>query len=161
MRTADEYAVRFALQHGLLGPPQLAEALARYERGSVTPGARRRLGDFLVQEGLVDGRRLARLFADELRLPLVDLSAVDVPPEAPALFPRAALEQSGAFPFARGPGTVRLAVSDPFDFESLDRLARSVGLAIELAVAPADEIEQAIRRHCRPDPGQVARGLGR
>ncbi len=160
MRTADDPAVRLAVEHGLLNPPQLAEALARFERADPGADARPRLGGFLVREGVLDGSRLARLLAEKLRLPLVDLAAVTVMPEAAALLPRADLERARAFPYACDATTLRLAVSDPFDFESLDRLERGAGLRIELAVAPDGDIELAIRRHCGSSPRRAGETAG-
>ena len=162
MRTADDPAVRLALEHGLLTPPQLAAARARLQASCTAPGAGPRLGEFLIQEGTIESRRLARLLADHLRLPLVDLPAMAaLPAEVRAVFPRTVLEQAHAFPYARDGATLKLAVSDPFDFETLDRLGRIAGANIELAMAPMEDIDQAIRRaygRLAPDAAPAADG---
>ncbi len=147
MCAAEDPAVQLALEQGLLTPAQLAAARRRFSLPADPPDARPRLLDFLVQEGVLDGRRLARALADRLRLPLVDLRAAAVAPEALAALPQPLAERLQALPLAREAGTLRVAVSDPFDFEVLDGLGRATRLAIEPAVAAADEIRWAIRHH--------------
>jgi general secretion pathway protein E/type IV pilus assembly protein PilB len=150
VRAAEDPAVQLALEQGLLTPAQLAAARRRFSLPADPPDARPRLLDFLVQEGVLDGRRLARALADRLGLPLVDLRAAAVSPEALAALPRPLAERLRVFPLARDAATLRVAVSDPFDFEALDGLGCATRLAIEPMVAAADDIRWAIRHHYGP-----------
>jgi len=121
------------------------------------PGARRpRLLDALIQAGLLDGRRLARMLAAKQGLPLVDVRETSVSPEALAALPRPWAEKYTMLPLARQGATLRLAISDPFDFEAIDGIGHLTRLVIEPVIAPAEEIRQAIRRHYdRNVPGLV------
>jgi general secretion pathway protein E/type IV pilus assembly protein PilB len=162
VRAAENPAVQLALAEGLLSPAQLAAALRRFALPADPAEARPRLLGFLVEEGVLDGRRLARLLADRLRLPLVDLRAAAATPEALAALPRLLAERARVFPLARNGATLRVAVSDPFDFETIDGLGHATRLAIEPVVATADEIAWAIRHHYGRDEagpaGETAAG---
>ena len=88
MRTAEDHAIQLALDQGLLTPAQLAAARKRCEPPTTAAGARPRLLDVLVQEGVLDARRLARLLADRHGLPVVDLRSVNVSSAALAALPQ-------------------------------------------------------------------------
>ncbi|MDD2764643.1 MAG: GspE/PulE family protein [Opitutaceae bacterium] len=146
MRTAENPVIQLALAEGLLTPAQIAAARARLEP-PVKPGdGRPRLLDVLIQVGLLDGRRLARVLAEKHGLPLVDVCEADVPPEALSALPRSWAEKYTVLPLARRGAVLRLAISDPFDFEAVDGIGHLTRLVIEPAIAPAEEIRQAIRR---------------
>ncbi|MGA2445188.1 MAG: GspE/PulE family protein [Opitutaceae bacterium] len=147
MRTAEDPAIQLALEKGLLTPAQLAATRARCELHADPAGARPRLLDVLVREGVLDARRLARLLADQHGLPAVDLRTMAVLPEALAALPRPWAERYNAFPFARAGATLRVAISDPLDFETIDGVGHVTQLAIEPAVASAEDIRQAIQCH--------------
>ena len=147
MRTAEDPAIQLALDQGLLTPAQLAAARKRCEPLTTAAGARPRLLDVLVQEGVLDARRLARLLADRHGLPVVDLRSVNVSSAALAALPQSWAERCNVVPFARVGAVLRVAVSDPFDFATIDGTGHVARLAIEPAVAPAEEIRQAIQRH--------------
>jgi general secretion pathway protein E/type IV pilus assembly protein PilB len=147
VRTAEDPAIQLALEKGLLTPAQLAAARARCELPVGSAGARPRLLDVLVQEGVLDARRLARLLADQHGLPAVDLRSVNVSSAALAALPRSWAERCNVFPFAREGAVLRVAVSDPLDFATIDGTGHVTRLAIEPAVAPAEEIREAIQRH--------------
>ena len=147
MRAAEDPAVQLALAAGLLSPAQLAAALLRYDLAADAPVPRPRLPAFLVAERVVDGARLARLLADRSRLPLVDLRSTPVPAEALAALPREVAARALAVPLARSGTTLRAAVSDPFDFESIDAVGRAARLAVEPAVAPVEDIRWAIAHY--------------
>ncbi len=99
---------------------------------------------------------MARLLADRHGLPTVDLRAVDVPPAVLAMLPRASAERYNVLPLARERAALRVAISDPLDFETIDGVGHVTGLAIEPAIAPAEEIRQAIQRHYGPGAGGPA-----
>ena len=80
-------------------------------------------------------------------LPVVDLRLIQVTPAALATLPQPWAEHYNVFPFAQEGATLRVAVSDPFDTEALDSIGQVTGLTVEAAIAPAEDIRQAIDRH--------------
>ena len=147
VRTADESLVQFVLEQGLLTPAQLAEANARREEPGTSEETTPSLIDWLVLEGVVDGWQMARLLAETLGLPTVDLQAVVVNPAALAVVPRSLAEHCAIFPFARTETTLRVAVGNPFDVDAIEDVRRAFLPVLELAVAPAVDILGAIRHY--------------
>ena len=146
MRTAEDPVLQLALEKGLVTPAQLAAARARRADSGEPAGARRNLVDALVQDGVLDAWQLVRLLGARHGVPTIDLRLTGVAPDALATLPRSWAEHYTILPFAREGSVLRVATSDPFDFEALDRLGHVTRLAIEPALAPAEEIRQAIER---------------
>jgi general secretion pathway protein E/type IV pilus assembly protein PilB len=147
VRTADDDVLERALENGLVTPTQLSAARRRFEHNDPATSGRPQLLEWLIEQGAVDAWALARLLADEHGLPTVDLRSLQVAPATLAALPQLWAEHYGVFPFARDGATLRIAVSDPFDGEALDGIGQVTQLAIEAAIAPAEDIRQAIDRH--------------
>ena len=147
MRAAEDDALKLALENGLLTPARLAAARRQLGRGDARAGDQPQLLDWLIEQGELDAWALARLLADKNGLPTVNLSLVRVAPATLAALPQPWAEHFNVFPFARDGTVLRLAVSDPFDWEALDSIGQVTRLALETAIAPAGDIRQAIERH--------------
>ena len=146
MAPAESPALQLALDAGLVTPAQLAAAQARLARAGGAAGASRELVAELARGGILDAGRFARLLAARAAVPVAELPAAAVAPDARAALPRAWAEHFAAIPLAREGPVLRVALSDPFDFAAIDGLGQLTGLAIEPAVAPAPEIPAAIAR---------------
>jgi general secretion pathway protein E/type IV pilus assembly protein PilB len=147
VRTADDDALKLALENGLLTPTQLSAARRRFERDERQAAGQPPLLDWLIEQGALDAWSLARLLAEKNGLATVDLRSVQVAPAILAALPQPWAEHYNVFPFAREGATLRVAVSDPSDCEALDGLGQVTQLALEAAIAPAEDIRQAIERH--------------
>ena len=163
MRTADDDALKLALEEGLLTPTQLSAARRQFEHDN-PPARRPPLLDWLIEQGAIDAWAIARLLAARHGLPVVDLRLIQMTPAALAALPQPWAEHYNVFPFAREGATLRIAVSDPFDTEARDSIGQVTGLTIEAAIAPAEDIRQAIDRHYHDRAGEAppeATGGGR
>jgi general secretion pathway protein E/type IV pilus assembly protein PilB len=142
---ADELLLRLATTRGLLREEQIAAARAEIagNTGSNTAGGG--LWETLVRQGSWDVRQNAGLFAAEFGLQTVELDTLEFPAEVLALVPRELAVRLQLIPFARLGQTLRVAVSDPLDTDSVDGLAHRLGLTIETWFAPADSILKAIQ----------------
>ena len=169
MRTADDDALKLALERGLLTPTQLSAARRQLKHDN-PPAGRPPLLDWLIEQGAIDAWAIARLLGEKHGLPIVDLRLIQVTPAALVALPQPWAEHYNVFPFPREGATLRVAVSDPFDTEALDSIGQVTGLTVEAAIAPAEDIRQAIDRHyddraggAPPDAtggGRVASGPG-
>ena len=130
MRTAEDPVIRLALKVGLLTPTQLAAAEARRESSPEPAGQKPRLLEFLVQDGVLEAARVARLLADQHGLPLVDLRSVSVPADVLAMLPRASAERYNVLPLARERAALRVAIGDPLDFDAIDEIGHVTGSAL-------------------------------
>jgi general secretion pathway protein E len=122
-------------------PEDLERALElQKERGD-------KLGKTLVDMGLIAQRDVLAALSDQLDIPIV---AVDQPPpSAPEIegLSHRFLRQSRAFPLALAGSTLTLAMADPLDFETIAAVRSFSGLDIRTALAPEQEILDALERH--------------
>ncbi|MCA1721091.1 MAG: Flp pilus assembly complex ATPase component TadA [Actinobacteria bacterium] len=95
------------VQHGLLTQGQLSQTLLQQRP------AGKRIGELLVDLGLVDERGLARVIAEQQGLDVVDLRVRAPEPEAAALLPEEAARSLVALPLMLDDDYLEVAVSDP------------------------------------------------
>ena len=122
-------------------PDDLERALElQRERGD-------KLGKTLVDMGLIAQRDVLAALSDQLDIPIV---AVDQPPpSAPEIegLSHRFLRQCRAFPLALAGATLTLAMADPLDFETIAAVRSFSGLDIRTALAPEQDILDALERH--------------
>ncbi len=106
-----------------------------------------KIGKILVDLGFVAARDVLSALSDQLSIPLVSLNEPPaVSPETEGLSPRF-LRQFRCLPVALYDHTVRLAMADPLDFETIAAVRNATGLRVEPALAPENEILEAIERY--------------
>jgi Type II secretion system (T2SS), protein E, N-terminal domain len=122
---------------GLLTAEQLEGALAE---GSSTG---KRLGEVLIERGLLEERQVAELIAGQKGMPFVELRPETVDPEAANLLPQIAARQFGALAIALEDGVPVIAIADPADQDVIDFLGERIEGEYRLVVAARAEIERA------------------
>jgi hypothetical protein len=105
---------------------------------------RRRLGEVLLEQGLVDERGLARLVAEQEDLDFVDLGKYDLDPKAVELVSEPTAQRFRAIPFRFDGGSVVVAVADPTDTAGLDAIVAEVTGRVRFVVAVASEVDAAL-----------------
>ncbi|MEX8494320.1 GspE/PulE family protein [Sphaerotilus sp.] len=137
-----------------------------------------RLGDLLVQQGLITaaqldealvsqrstGRKLGRVFIDsgwvnevqiaqalarQLRAPYLELSKRSVRPEVARLLPEVQARRLRAIVLDETPAGVRVGMADPTDLTAYDEISRIVRRDIELIVVAESQLLGAIDRSYR------------
>ena len=107
-------------------------------------GSGRRLGDILVRRGYVDDKTVARVLASQLRLPFAEGPLI-CEAEALGLVDAGLARTRAILPLSATDRTLRLAVSDPLDQETLEELRFNSGRHIEPIVAAPSTIAEGIR----------------
>ena len=79
-------------------------------------------------------------------MPYVDLSKVRPSEEAVMALPVRAVTQYNALPLAIENGTLSVVLSDPLDTLAADGLRLACGLPIRVCLAPADELDKAVKK---------------
>ncbi len=107
-----------------------------------------RLGQILLNLGLVEEWTLASAIARQLGLRLVDLDRMTLTANVSQLLPLGVAERYGVMPLGRReePRRLLLACFDPTMVEALTEARRASGLHVEAYVATSSAIERAIRR---------------
>ena len=132
---------------GLLGEKQLEDAL----REGMRTG--RRLGEVLIERGLLEERELGRLLAGQKGLPFVEVSASDAEPAALEMLSEENARHRVALPLRYEGGQLVVAIADPSNELMLENLRRTLGVSPKLLVAPYAELVKAIREaYASPRP---------
>jgi general secretion pathway protein E len=129
------------MERRLITPEDLDRALElQKERGE-------KIGKVLVDLGFVAARDVLSALSDQLGVPVVTFDDRPVTsPETEKLPPRF-LRQFFCLPVALHDHTVRLAMADPLDFETIAAVRNVTGLKVEPALAGEQEILDAIDRY--------------
>jgi len=97
--------------------------------------------------GIESPAALLAAIATSLRLPLVDLSDVEVDPSLLEAFPIRLVHRHEFFPLSADDDGMRVAVSNPFDFQAIDTLSAATGQVIHPVVAPPQQVRELIKRY--------------
>jgi general secretion pathway protein E len=130
------------IERGLLVPEDLERALGiQRERSG------EKIGRILVDLGFLAQRDLLQALSEQLGLPIASMDGPPaVTPETEKLSPRF-LRQARALPLAIDSTTLRLAMADPLDFETLAAVRLATGLAVQPELAMEAEILDSIERY--------------
>ena len=80
----------------------------------------KRLGEVLVELGMVDESAIARVLANRLGLPFIDLDSTDIESDALAEIPARVIREQQVFPIRADIETLTVAMGDPLSSEAID-----------------------------------------
>lgn len=125
---------------GLLTEEQLEDALQEGVRTG------KRLGEVLLESGLIGERDLGRLLADQKGLRFVELGFLAPDPAAIALLSAEKAHMFAALPIGFEDGVPLVAVADPSNELVTENLRRALGQDPRLVVASRSDLHAAIDR---------------
>jgi type IV pilus assembly protein PilB len=129
------------LRDGALSVVQLEQALVENRSSG------KRLGEILVDSGLVTATQVSRVLAEQHELPFVDLVHEPVDLGAAGLLPESLARRYNAIPIRfLDDGAILVAVADPTNVVASDDLRIALGAPVRVAVASPVAIEKAIAR---------------
>jgi Type II secretion system (T2SS), protein E, N-terminal domain len=126
------------VEEGYFGVLELKDALEEGRQSG------RRLGEVLIERGLIDERILAQRVAEQEDLLYVELGKYDVDRDAAALLPQPLAREREAVAYAFNERAVLVAVADPVDGVGLDTIRTALGRPVHFVVATKSEIEAAL-----------------
>ena len=126
---------------GLISESQAEEAIEMGRSLGITPA------DALVKLGYVDASEISEAQAAQFGFDTIDLNAAEIPPSVIELVPESVARENVVLPIELTGDTLTVAISDPMNYEVLDKLRFILNKEIEVAVAPSDDIQTAINRH--------------
>jgi type II secretory ATPase GspE/PulE/Tfp pilus assembly ATPase PilB-like protein len=131
------------IEAGLLTEDQ-AEIAARE-----AAAAGRRLGDYVVEQGIITPDALAMTLSQQLGIPFLDLMRVDIQPEALSLIPASVCREHTLLPIETDGRMLMVSMADPGNMQVIEDIRSMTGLEIRPAVGTPDEIRRAINIHYR------------
>ncbi|MBN2476944.1 MAG: Flp pilus assembly complex ATPase component TadA [Pirellulales bacterium] len=138
------------VRQGIISLEQLAEAVEMAEESGMT------LPDALSRLGYASGEDVMRAMAEQHNCEYVHLSEVVIPPSVVELVPESVARENAVLPLSEGDGRLKVIVSDPDDYETIDKLRFILNCQIEIALAPREAILEAINRHYGQTVGESA-----
>ena len=127
---------------GIITVKTLERALDRQK------GCGKRLGTVLGEMGVITQEELVEALATQSGLSTVQgIARGSFPLSLLEMLPREVAVQKVAFPLATGDGTLTLAVTDPFDADTVRFLEQCCGQRIVPVLATRDEILDAVHAH--------------
>lgn len=141
---------RLLMDAGALSQEVLEEVLA------VQRTDKRRLGELLVERGVVTALELAQILSRQLSCPWISLAQIEIPPEVIRLLPAEVAIERHAVPvhlrFSNGQRTLYVATDDPTDDVSLAYCAAAADMPVRAMLAETSEVLLALTRfYAAPD----------
>ncbi|MDX1303791.1 GspE/PulE family protein [Photobacterium sp.] len=110
----------------------------------------RKLGDTLISMGFLTEQQMLSFLSRQLDIPLVDLTRASVDTDAVALLSEVHARRLRALVISRHGDTVRVAMSDPADLAAQEALFNQLGgYRVELVVAPERQLIASFDRYYR------------
>lgn len=133
------------IRDGLVSREELEEVLALQGDDRERRISSMRLGDVLVERGIVTSAQVARLLAEQHELPFVDLEDSDASVPFAVHMPEELARQHSALPIRVFPdGSLLVVVADPTRTGCFDDIRLALGVPVRFAVAAPEAIEAAI-----------------
>src|SRR5437588_3731985 len=125
----------------ILGPDQLQEAKNLQQQ----TGAK--LQDALVKLGYASTEEVMSAVAEFHSLQFVNLAEVTIPASVIELVPESVARENIVLPMAQENGALKIIMSDPNDFETMQKLTFILNKDVQPVLAPREQIIEAINRH--------------
>jgi type IV pilus assembly protein PilB len=125
----------------VLGSDQLTEAKNMAQQ----TGAK--LQDAIIKLGYATNEEVLSAVAEFHGMQFVTLNEVTVPPSVIEQVPESVARENVVFPMSMEAGTLKICVSDPGDFDTLQKLQFILNKDIHPLLAPREQIVEAINRH--------------
>lgn len=140
------------LHRGVVSLDQLSEA-TRMARESVKSIS---VGDCLVQLGYCTSEEVTQAMAQFHKMEFVDLNTIRIPDEVIQLVPESVAREQNVLPIAEDGDALKVLISDPLAFETIEKLRFILNRRIETALAPRQNIAEAINRYYGQVEGESA-----
>jgi type IV pilus assembly protein PilB len=128
------------LRKRVITPAQLTEAKRKATQDGIS------LSDALVKGEYASADQVGRAMAEQHGLTYVNLSEVKIPRSVVACVPESVARENLVLPLSEDDGSLTVIISDPLNFELLDKLRFILNRRIEIALAPKDAIVATINR---------------
>jgi len=147
----DEF-IEIMIRRGAISAEQAKEAeeVAQMSRSGET------VADTLVKLGYATGDDVMRAVAEAQGLDFVDLREVSIPPSVIEYVPESVARENVILPLSEDDGGLRVIMSNPEDFETIDKLRFILNRPIQIALAPRESILESINKYYGQLDGESA-----
>ncbi|MCH8967010.1 MAG: Flp pilus assembly complex ATPase component TadA, partial [Planctomycetes bacterium] len=129
----------------LLQRKKITAAQLEQAKGAQKPSER--IEQCLARLGFVCERDYLEIYGEQLSIPLVDLSEIEIDAELLKRAPSTIVHRDRVIPIDQQNGCIRVATSNPFNLYAFDELRMLMGAKIETVLATSEEISRVIKQH--------------
>ncbi len=108
---------------------------------------KKKVGQILIDMGVADDQEIAKALARQLHIPVCRLDGVEIPDEVISLIPAELVENYILIPVKKTAKGLLVAMANPLDLFALDDLRFVTQMPVEIAVAPQEDVLRAIGRY--------------
>ncbi|MGF7049505.1 type IV pilus assembly protein PilB [Paenibacillus sp. DS2015] len=108
---------------------------------------KRKLGDLLITQGYITEQQLIEVLEFQLGIPHVNLFKYQIDPAITQIIPESMAKRYQVLPLMKEGGKLMVAMADPLDYYAIEDLQMTTGFRIEPAISTRDELQRAIARH--------------
>jgi len=109
------------------------------------------LGDVLVNMGFITEKDRVRCLGEQWGVAFIDLAEMEVEQTVVKLVPQSVARKLKVVPVARKNGKLTVAMKNPLDIFAIDEVRLMTGVDVEPAIAPEEDIINAITRLYKAD----------
>ncbi len=131
------------IERGMITPEQLEEALNEQRASG------RFFGEILVSRGVSSEEQIARVLSEQLGFAFVDLKEIEIEPKAVELVPRDLCEKSNLVPVFTSRNSLTVAMGNPLDVASIDKIQSLTGMRVRAVFACPSEIRRVLDKQGR------------
>ncbi len=113
----------------------------------------KRLGEILVELGYCDREDIIKVLGDQLGIAYVELERIVITSEVLSIVPKDLAVKYKLIPFMKNGTLLHVAMEDPLDIYALDELEAKTGLEIHPAISSMDDIIKSIAKNYREEIG--------
>jgi len=136
----EDYLIDLLLENGYLTQEQVGAAVGQRS------GTESRL-QTLLRTGLLDEETVAVLCSQQASMDYIDLRHTPITPDVIALIPSEVATRYRVVPVSYDGSLLRVAISDPFNFEALDSLPHVLPFQLEYACATSSALQSALAEY--------------
>ena len=106
-----------------------------------------KLGDFLIKENIMTEQQLIEVLEFQLGIPHVSLTQFPIDPELLQLVPAELAKRSNLIPLSREKNKLFIAMADPMDYFAIEEVRMATGCQIETSIAAKDDLYRTITKY--------------
>ena len=141
MHIAPQQLKDFLLDSGLLSREKIEESLVKAKEGGQD------LGQYLLDQKLLQEAELQKVYAYVLGIPFVDLSKETIPIEILQIIPEPIAKKSTIVSFEKDGNNLKVAMLNPEDLQTIDFIKKKTGLKIIPCLATQESLQTALRQY--------------
>lgn len=112
-----------------------------------TKGRAEKLGDFLIKENILTEQQLIEALEFQLGVPHIHLNQYSIDPQLIQVIPAELAKRANIMPIRRDKNKLFIAMADPMDYFAIEEVRMVTGCQIEVSIAAKDDLYRTITKY--------------